>query len=231
MADVFKRPSHRLVLEILRALDADFLAHGEIFFGGGTRVVLELAEYRESRDVDFLCSSQAGYRTLRETVTETSLGQAAAAGLQLAREVRADQYGVRTWVALNDAKIKLEIVREARISLEGERVAGLPVACLTRAHAFAEKFLANADRGLDPSTLSRDAVDLAFMLEGWDGADAARGLEMAKEAYGDDITRKIAAVAHKLRTDRKYRAHCVQNLGVADTGTLSKGLERLSRAA
>jgi len=38
-------------------------------------------------------------------------------------------------------------------------------------------------------------------------------------------------VAGKLRTDRKYRAHCVEGLGIADTTTLSKGLERLVRFA
>ncbi|WP_338034423.1 hypothetical protein [Herbaspirillum seropedicae] len=33
-----------------------------------------LDEYRESLGVDFLCSSQEGYRTLRNTITSASLG-------------------------------------------------------------------------------------------------------------------------------------------------------------
>jgi hypothetical protein len=51
--------------------------------------VLELGEYRESRDVDFLCSDRDGYRLIREGVSETSLGPAQASALSLAREVRA----------------------------------------------------------------------------------------------------------------------------------------------
>jgi hypothetical protein len=230
MADAFRKPSHRIVVEILRALDARFLAAHEIYFGGGARIVLELGEYRESRDIDFLCASQEGYRALRETVSAKSLGKMVrATQFPLAREVRGDQYGVRTWVDWAGTRMKLEIVREARIPLAGARIKGLPVSCLDRPHAFAEKFLANADRGLDASTLSRDAVDLAFMLEGWKDAEVRAGLALAQTAYGNEILRKTSAVAGKLRDDRKYRAQCVRDLAIEDTATLGKGLERLAR--
>ncbi|MEX2524403.1 MAG: nucleotidyl transferase AbiEii/AbiGii toxin family protein [Gammaproteobacteria bacterium] len=52
---VFKRPVHRQVLAILSRLDSAFLSEARCFFGGGTRIALELGEYRESRDMDFLC--------------------------------------------------------------------------------------------------------------------------------------------------------------------------------
>ena len=229
MPDAFQRPTHRHVVAALRQLDGDFLERCEILFGGGTRIVLELGEYRESRDLDFLCASQAGYRLLRESVSEKSLGPLAKGTLALSRDVRADLYGVRTWLDLPDLKLKFEILREARIPLAGTRVASLPVACLDRPHAFAEKFLANADRGLDASTLSRDAIDLAFMVEGWPANDAEAGLAIARTAYGSDIDRKLAEVATKLRTDRKYRSLCVDGLAIADARTLSHGLETLAR--
>ena len=229
MDDDFKRPAHRQVLAALQQLNSEFLEQCEIFFGGGTRIVLELGEYRESRDLDFLCSSQAGYRLLRESVSEKSLGQVAKQTLALSRDIRADLYGVRTWLALPALKLKLEILREARIPLAGIRVARLPVACLDRPHAFAEKFLANADRGMDASTLSRDAIDLAFMVEGWTIADAEAGFEIARSAYGSDIDRKLANVTAKLRTDRKYRSQCVDGMAITDTRTLSRGLEVLAR--
>jgi hypothetical protein len=226
----FKRAAHGEVLDVLGKLDAAFLRDSHCYFGGGTRIVLELGEYRESRDIDFLCASREGYRALRETVSARSLGKMASARqFPLAREVRGDQYGVRTWVEWAGAKVKLEIVREARIPLAGARIKGLPVSCLDRIHAFAEKFLANADRGLDPSTLSRDAVDLAFMLEGWEDAEARDGLALAQTAYGAEVLRKTSAVAGKLRTDRKYRGQCVRDLGIEDTATLGKGLERLAK--
>ena len=62
----YRRPVHRQVLAILSTLDAAFLEQARCFFGGGTRIVLELGEYRESRDIDFLCSDRDGYRRLRE---------------------------------------------------------------------------------------------------------------------------------------------------------------------
>ena len=222
----FTRASHVQVIETLRKLDRSFLGQAHCYFGGGTRIVLELGEYRESRDVDFLCSSRDGYRVLRETVSEGSLGKIVAGKIALARDVRADQYGIRTFIETAHAKLKLEIVREARIDLEGEKVAKLPVACLTRKHCFAEKFLANADRGRDASTLSRDIVDLAFMTQGWSKTDADAGLLIAKGAYGESVLRALQAVIEKMG-DKTYRNRCIEGLAIATPKVLTAGLKTL----
>jgi hypothetical protein len=191
---------------------------------------MELGEYRESADIDFLCASRDGYRALRESVGESSLGRmASGSGPVLAREVRADQYGVRTWIVAGDLRLKFEVIREARIELAGTRIASLPVPCLDRMHAFAEKLLANADRGTDASTLSRDAVDLAFMVEGWGDGEARRGALLARAAYGEEVSRKLAFVVDKLRNDRRYRKSCVEGLAIEESRTLGRGLERLAR--
>jgi hypothetical protein len=228
MSSRFKRPFHRHVVAQLARLNEKLLAQCACYFGGGTRIVLELGEYRESRDVDFLCADQAGYRKLRETIAERSLGQLAAKPVALARDVTADQYGIRTRIGEGEAALKFEIVREARIELIGVRVAGLPVPCLGRPSCFAEKFLANADRGLDRSTLSRDLVDLAFMFQGWGIEDARLGYSAACDAYGKDIPRKLAA-ALKLLQDRAHRARVIEALAISDSSILSKGLRRLSQ--
>lgn len=225
----FKRAAHVEVVAMLATLDRAFLERCKCYFGGGTRIVLALGEYRESRDIDFLCASQEGYRMLRETVSQASLGKLSPRDLELARDVRTDQYGIRTWIARGDFKIKFEIIREARIDLEGDQAAGIPVTCLSHRHAFAEKFLANADRGMDPSTLSRDAVDLAFMIEGWSRGDAAAGLAVARAAYGADVDRKLDSVIGKLREDKAYRKRCVDGLGIADPKVLTRGLATLAR--
>jgi hypothetical protein len=212
-------------------MNAGFLRDAECYFGGGTRIVLELGEYRESKDIDFLCASLRGYRMLREAIRPASLGPVAGGRVKLAREVRADQYGVRTFLAVGNGTLKFEIVREARIGLSGGTVARLPVDCLDHRHCFAEKFLANADRGLDAATLSRDIVDLAFMLEGWKMADAEAGLALAESAYGASVRNSVAAVREKVRSDRSYRNRCVEGLGIADTKTLSSGLNALAAFA
>ena len=229
MSDVtFARPGHRQVHAILARLDCDFLVKTRCFFGGGTRIVLELGEYRESRDMDFLCSDRDGYRLLRESVSGTYLGPILAPKLSLAREVRADQYGIRTFIEHNGIKLKFEIVKEARIEIDGETIDGIPVACLTRRHCFAEKFLANADRGLDASTLSRDIVDLAFMIEAWSKKDADAGMAMAKSAYGDTVLRSLYTVTRKMREDKTYRNRCVEGLAISEPKILSAGIKALA---
>jgi hypothetical protein len=225
----FRRPAHGAVVALLRRFDRAFLDRCGCLFGGGTRIVLELGEYRESRDVDFLCASREGYRLLRESVAERSLGSLATRALPLAREVRADQYGIRTWLDADGLLVKFEILREARIGLSGSVVAGVPVTCLDPAHAFAEKFLANADRGLDASTLSRDVVDLAFMIEGWPATAVARGFAVAQEAYGAEVGRKLTAATARLREDKSWRRRVIDGLAIEDTKTLASGLARLAQ--
>ena len=89
---------------------------------GGTCIALRHGEYRESVDMDFLVSDAAGYRELRQLLTgPTGLNAVVRPGAQpltMLREVRADQYGVRTVVQMDSQAIKFEIVREARIALE-----------------------------------------------------------------------------------------------------------------
>ncbi|MGQ0525104.1 MAG: nucleotidyl transferase AbiEii/AbiGii toxin family protein [Betaproteobacteria bacterium] len=165
---MYSRPRHAGVAKVLSALNSAFLGRSKCFFGGGTRVVLELKEYRESADVDFLCADRDGYRALRSTITNAALGEIAARPIALAREVRADQYGIRTIVKVGEDLIKFEIVREARIDLDGMSVKGIQVPCLDRATCFAEKILANDDRWIDESVLSRDIIDLAYMIEAWE---------------------------------------------------------------
>ena len=222
-----RRPLHRRVLAQLASLDGAFLMECRCYFGGGTRIVLELDEYRESRDIDFLCADRDGYRRLRETVSEASLGAIAKVSLRLSREVRADQYGIRTRLGEGESALKFEVIREARIELSGIRQRGIPTVCLDRTSAFAEKFLANADRGLDRSTLSRDAVDLAFMIQGWGAELASAGVAIARTAYGAVVDRKLREVIDLLRDDRAYRARCVDAMAIEDTKTLAQGLDRL----
>lgn len=224
----FKRPAHRQVVAALSALNAAFLREARCYFGGGTRIVLELGEYRDSKDIDFLCSDRAGYRKLREHVSENSLGPVVGKKLRLAREVRADQYGVRTFLDTKEGPLKFEVVLEARIELGGAAAPGLPVDCLDHKRCFAEKFLANADRGLDAATLSRDIVDLAFMIRCWGSAEAQAGLKLAESPYGASVRRSIRAVRQKMRSDRAYRNRCIEGLAVEDTRTLSAGLKALA---
>jgi hypothetical protein len=227
----FQRARHRTVAAALQAMNGAFLAAAECYFAGGTRIVLELGEYRESEDLDFLCSSRAGYRALRSTITDRSLGSILATALPLAREVRADRYGIRTFLDLGASKLKLEIVNEGRIELGGERCATLPVPCIDKPSCFAEKFLANADRGNDAATLARDVIDLAFMLQGWGDAPARDGLARARDAYGAIVEHAARVAAASLLDRKDLMQRCVAALRVTRHKELVAGLTKLAKGA
>jgi len=224
------RPRHRTVLAALHALNADFLARAECYFGGGTRIVLGLAEYRESADIDFLCARREGYRDLRATVNEASLGRIAKASLKLAREVTADRYGIRTFLDVGGEKLKLEIILEGRIGLSGGAADGLPVVALDEASCCAEKFLANADRWGDESALGRDVIDLAFMAARWGREPLRAGLAIAAEAYGKSVAREAKRATTKMLERADWRRRCVAALSLTDTRTLLAGLRAVATA-
>ena len=49
----YSKTHHQLIRTALENFNHDFLAQHRILFGGGTRIALELSEYRESIDIDF----------------------------------------------------------------------------------------------------------------------------------------------------------------------------------
>ena len=225
-ASLFSRPWHRLVWKVLESLNGDLLARAKCWFGGGTRVAMELGEFRESVDVDFLCESRAGYRILRSAVTGSSLGDLVSRPVELMRDVRADMYGIRTFLRVDGQPVKFEVIFEGRIPLTGESRSPFPVEVLARPSCFAEKLLANADRGRDASANARDLIDLAFMAAHWPEEDLRTGMATAQSAYGDAVRRELDAVLSSL-DDAQYRQRCLDALSVSDTGAFSEGLRAL----
>mgnify|MGYP006158236207 CR=1 FL=1 len=95
-------------------------------------------------------------RSETKPVNENSLGPLLTQAMPLARAVRADRYGIRTFLMVDDVPIKFEIVREDRIPLQAQTHPGIPILTLSQVDMFAEKLLANTDRWADRSTTSRD---------------------------------------------------------------------------
>jgi len=216
---MFERPHHQRIAHVLAALDGDVLrAHG-CLFGGGTCIALRYGEYRESVDMDFLVSDPAGYRELRQILTGTSglapITRAGALPLALTREVRADQYGVRTHVQMDGQSIKFEIVREARMELQAPRSADdmLGISCLTALDLAASKLLANADRQADDGVFSRDVIDLAMMDLALPELRAA--LQKAEQAYGAAVARDLAKAIERLQHRKGWLERCMQVMGMS----------------
>lgn len=219
---MFEREHHRRIAAVLGALDAGVLAAHACWFGGGTAMTLRYGEYRESVDIDLLVSDLAGYRALRQLLAGPS-GLAAlvrpGAVLTLARELRADQYGLRTFVREGGATIKFEIVLEARIAFETPRPddAIVGVAALTPLDLAARKLLALTDRWRDDAVFSRDLIDLAMMQPPRPLLRAA--IEKAAAAYGYSVESSLARAVQDLR-ERPHRLD--DCMGAMQMTTVSK---------
>lgn len=215
---MFSRPHHRLVARVLKSLDGPLLRRHGCLFGGGTAIVLLHGEYRESVDIDFLVSDADGYRRLRMLLTGkdglAAIQAANAVPLSTLREIRADQYGIRTMVQIDDKPIKFEIVREGRIDLEApgasDQVCG--IATLSRLDLAASKLLANSDRWYDDGVFSRDLIDLA-MLE-LPTRLLKQAIAKAATAYGEAITRDLDKAITALQSRPERLERCRKALGI-----------------
>ena len=213
---LFDRPHHQAIATVLQALNADLLADNHCLFGGGTAITLGYGEYRESVDIDFLVSDLAGYRNLRQLLTGPD-GLASItrpkAMLRAVREIRADQYGIRTIVGVGDMNIKFEIVLEARIQLASPDPAGNICGIVTLAplDMLASKLLANSDRWADDSVYSRDLIDIA-MMQTTGLLEAA--IEKAAGAYGASVRRDLVQSVSKLLTREDRLAQCMTALKI-----------------
>lgn len=205
---------------MLAGMNAPFLRDAKCYFGGGTAIALQLDEYRESVDMDFLCADQEGYRKLRKSIFDNGLADIFPAGIAILREVRADRDGIRAILAADGIPIKFEIVREARIELDGTDAPPIPVPCLTKNDLFAEKLLANADRFMDRSAMSRDIIDLLVMEERW-GSIPQEAWEKASAAYGDSVQHAFLKARELLADNPAYLAECLAKMGIEDTVGIS----------
>lgn len=215
---MFERPHHQRIAQVLRALDGPLLRENNCLFGGGTAIALRYGEYRESVDIYFLVSDVGGYRTLRQLLTGLN-GIAAilrddAEPLTQAREVRADQYGIRTMLRVADQPIKFEIVLEGRIELaapaSSDEVCG--IATLTPQDMAASKLLANSDRWGDDGVFNRDLIDLAMMKPSL--ALLRHAVEKAEGAYGGAILHDLDKALDRLQNRHGWLERCMQAMAM-----------------
>lgn len=227
---MYRRPHHRLIDRVLQGMNRGLLEDSSCLFGGGTCIALQIDEFRESRDIDFLCSDPAGYRNLRQEVFEHGLKRMFSPEVEMLREPRADQYGVRAVLSVNGQPIKFEIVREGRIAVEGEFVEGLPVPCLSRNDLYTEKLLANADRWADKSVMSRDIIDLAMMTRRW-GPLPEAALRKAQEAYGETAMKSFEQATKHMREHPNRLKECIRELAIDEKAAveLQKHFKPLKR--
>ena len=210
---MFERPHHQRIAKVLQVLDGPLLRDKHCLFGGGTAMALRFGEYRESVDIDFLVSDISSYRDLRQLLTGSgglaAITQKDAPPLVQAREVRADQYGIRTMLLVAGQPIKFEIILEGRIALAAataeDDICG--VATLVPLDMATGKLLANSDRWADDGVFSRDVIDLAMMNARLPLLKQA--VSKAQAAYGQAILRDLEKALLRLQTRHGWLERCM----------------------
>lgn len=231
---MFERPHHQRIAQVLRALNAALLRDHACLFGGGTAIALVHGEYRESVDIDFLVSDISHYRSLRQLLTGldgvNSIVRTGAAPLVQSREVRADQYGIRTVLRVDGKPIKFEIVLEGRVHLDvpgpSDEVCG--IATLTALDMVTSKLLANSDRWGDDGVFNRDLIDLAMMKPPL--ALLRQAVLKAEGAYGKSVLSDLAKAVQRVKTRHDWLERCMQVMAVnVPKALLWKNIQAIER--
>ena len=221
---MFERSLHQRIAKILNALNGALLKEHSCLFGGGTVIVLRFGEYRESVDIDFLMSDITHYRSLRQLLTGTNginaillPGQPPLAQL---RDIRVDQYGIRTMLSVEGRPIKFEIVLEGRVKLATPTAKDVVcgISTLTVLDMVVGKLLANSDRWANDGVFSRDVIDMAMMQPKLPLLRQA--ITKAESAYGQAIRVDLEKAILNLQQRQGWLERCMQMMAM----TLPKAL-------
>jgi len=210
----FKLEHHHQILTIINSLNYQVFQENHAYFGGGTLIALLYNEYRQSNDIDFLCSvTSSGYKNLRSFIFDNSYQSLFSHlnNLGIHRSTK-DQYGIRMLVEINNIFIKTEIIAEARFELELPRYfPWTNIPCLSHNDSIIAKLLANSDRYPDDSVLSRDLIDLAILRN--DSTFSSEAINKAEEAY--EVIRPLKMAIQQFQERPEYREKCFKNLKIS----------------
>lgn len=216
--ELFERPHHQRIAQALSVLNGPLLRENKCLFAGGTVIALRYGEYRESVDMGFLVSDIASYRNLRQLLTGAggiaAIVRQGAEPLTQLREMRADQYGIRTVLRVAGLPIKFEMVLEGRIELAypGDRDEICGVATLTPLDMATSKLLANSDRWGDDGVFNRDVIDLAMMDPSLDLLRQA--VAKAETAYGQAIRQDLGKAIQRMQERHGWLERCMQAMAM-----------------
>lgn len=140
------------------------------------------------------------------------LATSAQLNLHQIRELRTDQYGIRTLIEIDGQAIKFGIIHEGRITLEpaGPKDQVCGVATLTALDMVTTKLFANADRWADRVVYSRDIIDLAMIAPS--GRLMQQAIAKASVPYGDSVRESLNKSIDYLRENPHRLDECQQAL-------------------
>lgn len=134
--------------------------------------------------------------------------------LEQSRAVRADRYGIRTMLLVDNYPIKFEIVLEGRIQLESpdpqNEVCGITT--LNLLDMMTCKLLANSDRWRDDAVFGRDLIDLAMIEPNQKLMKAA--MAKAEKVYGHSIRKDLNSAIDRMQAEDGWMERCMQALSM-----------------
>ena len=212
----FHRPHHRQIERILESLNKTYFQDKGLMFGGGTRIALDIDEFRVSTDIDIVCPTSESYRAVRENVNSVSLGKLLTRDLSLPRGVQIGRDAVRTVVEIDNSFIQLEFIRFEGFEFKCELEQDLfPVPYINRESCYYSKLLANANRYTHPS--KKDILDILAMTTSW-GDIPAGAIKGAEAMYGERaILPNLRNALHQIIADKE-----AFNIAASDCG-IEKG--------
>jgi Nucleotidyl transferase AbiEii toxin, Type IV TA system len=224
----FKHEFHQKILTVLSHLNVEFIQECRAYFGGGTLVSMQQGEYRLSKDIDFMCPMDGGYRLLRRRVAEGGYDAIFSGrdSLFLPQDIQANQYGIRFPVIVDGTTIKFEMVCEGRIEFgEPSYPHWSPVPCLNLVDIFAQKLLANADRWPSDRVNSRDLIDLGMLRLA--SSIPQKAIDKAEAAY--QVMQPLERSIQYFQERPEYREKCYEILSIAQPNQVIDGIDLLAQ--
>lgn len=216
---------HNLIRKALDNFNPIFLLENNVLFGGGTRIALEINEYRLSVDIDFICPNKESYRSVRQEVSNVSLGNIVRKDFVYLREIKQDRDSVRCFIEINNNPIKLEFISFADYNLNKDIGTYFNIPYIDRKACYTTKLLANADRY--NNSPYKDIFDLLAMFDNW--GDIPRdswkeadnhyssevimlGLDRACSLIKDNENKYIKIATEELSIDEFYARHLIHEV-------------------
>lgn len=218
----------------LRAFNCDFLLANRTYLTGGAAVAMQFGVFRQTRGINLVCASRAGFVALRNEVSKNSLGSLFCPDQQISHSFlgaydHAEFSGViqlqTNYVTF--ANVRYRVLFEPRIDLEGEVHPAYKVPVLSRNHLFVAKLLSNADRSLLPRVSLIDIVDLAVMIAD-EGQIPPQAWQIACQVDARVKSAFLSAAQHASVDDHRLAITIGQCLARKDLASLQMVREALA---
>lgn len=159
-----KHDRHIMIYDILKNINVELLNEYSIYLTGGIAINLLCNKFRDTKDINLLCSNNIQFTRFRNMVQEGGITELFLNSCILLRdESRIDQHTVRNAIVYNDEIIKFEIAYDPRIKITDKCQYMMDIPALTTRDLITTKLYASFDRTCSRDNLSKDILDLCVM--------------------------------------------------------------------